>query len=112
MYRGELAEVARVRRDLTVCLRGVPRADDVILAASELAANCVLHARSRMFIVRCEIFPGAYVRVEAQDAGADWQERPPGDRPHGTDLIQALAGEWGTERSTGGDRVTWARLEW
>ena len=112
VYRGELAEVARVRRDLAVCLRGVPRADDVVLAASELAANCVVHARSRMFIIRCEIFPGAYVRVEAQDAGADWQERPPGDRPHGMDLIQALAVEWGTGRIIGGDRVTWARLAW
>jgi anti-sigma regulatory factor (Ser/Thr protein kinase) len=108
VYRGEPGEVARVRRDLAAYLRGIPQADDCILIGSELAANSVVHSGSRMFIVRCQIFPG-YIWIEAQDGGADWNPRQPDDRPHGTDLVELLAEEWGSER-TSKDRVTWARV--
>jgi hypothetical protein len=42
-----------------------------------------------------------------------WHPRQPGDRPHGLDIITALAGpgNWGTETTTDGDRIVWARLE-
>ena len=109
VYRGDPGEVARVRRDLAAYLRGIPQADDCILIASELAANSVVHSGSRMFIVRCEIFP-SYIWIEAQDSGADWHARKPGDRPHGTDLIELLAEDWGSERGSRGDRITWARI--
>jgi hypothetical protein len=109
VYRGDPGEVARVRRDLAAYLGDIPQADDVILIGSELAANSVVHSGSKMFIVRCEIF-GSYVWVESQDSGADWHPRVPGGRPHGTDLIALLAEEWGSERTNGGDRMTWARV--
>jgi hypothetical protein len=51
-----------------------------------------------MFVVRCEIF-STYVWIESQDSGAHWNLRQPDDRPHGTDLIELLADERGTERS-------------
>ena len=86
-----------------------PRPTTLILIASELAANSVVHSASKMFVMRCEIF-SAYVWIESQDSGADWKPRQPDDRPHGTDLIELLAAEWGTERSTQGDRITWARV--
>lgn len=109
VYRGDPGEVAGVRRDLAAYLGGIPQADDVILIASELAANSVVHSESAMFIIRCEVYPG-YIWVESQDAGSDWYPRLPDDRPHGTDLIELLTEEWGSERTTGGDRVTWARV--
>jgi len=109
VYRGKPGEVARVRRDLAAYLGSIPQTDDVILIASELAANSVVHSDSKMFVMRCEIF-ASYIWVEAQDSGSDWHPRVPDDRPHGTDLIELLAEEWGTEVSTRGDRVTWARV--
>ncbi len=109
VYRGDPGEVARVRRDLGAYLRGIAQADDVILVASELAANCVVHSGSKMFVMRCEIF-ATYIWVESQDSGSEWNPRQPDDRPHGTDLIELLSEEWGTERGGGGDRVTWARV--
>lgn len=109
VYRADPGEVAGVRRDLAAYLGGIPPADDVILIASELAANSVVHSGSKMFVIRCEIF-SSYVWVESQDSGADWHPHRPDDRPHGTDLIELLAEEWGSERTTEGDRVTWARV--
>ena len=109
VYRGEAAEVARVRRDLGMYLHGLPQADDVILIGSELAANSIVHSGSKMIVIRCEIF-ASYVWMESQDSGADWHPRMPDDRPHGTNLVELLAEDWGSERSTRGDRVTWARV--
>jgi anti-sigma regulatory factor (Ser/Thr protein kinase) len=109
VYRSDPGEVARVRRDLAAYLGSILQADDVILIASELAANSVVHSSSKMFVMRCEIF-STYVWIESQDSGADWCPRLPDDRPHGTDLIELLAEEWDTERSTDGARITWARV--
>ena len=48
-------------------------ADDVILCASELAANSAIHSRSRLpggiFTVRATISPGNYAWVEIEDSG-------------------------------------------
>jgi serine/threonine-protein kinase RsbW len=108
VYRGEPEQVARVRRDVAGYLHGMPQADEVVLIASELAANSIIHGGSAMIVIRCEIFVG-YIWIESRDAGADWHPRQPDDRPHGTDLIELLAEDWGTDR-TGRDRVTWARV--
>jgi anti-sigma regulatory factor (Ser/Thr protein kinase) len=106
--------VSQVRRDIAAHLAGCPAADDLILIASELAGNAVLHSQSRseFFTVRCSIYPG-YVRVEVEDLGGPWRPRRPDGRPHGLDLIAALAGpdNWGTEATSDGDRIVWARLD-
>ena len=74
----------------------------------------VRHSASagEFFTVRCERH-ASYVWVEVEDLGGPWQRKPPGDRPHGLDIISALAGpgNWGTETTGDGDRVVWARLD-
>jgi hypothetical protein len=114
-FGGRADEAARVRREIAGYLGGCPVTDDVVLIADELAANAILHSRSRgaSFNVRCEVTPQA-VRIEIEDMGGPWRHRTPGDRPHGLDIIQALTGPdgWGTRPASSGHRLTWARLSW
>jgi anti-sigma regulatory factor (Ser/Thr protein kinase) len=116
-FPGYTDQARTVRRELArwLALEGCPAAviDNAKLAASELAANAVLHSASRgtSFTVRCEIGSG-YVRIEAEDLGGPWRPRKPDGRPHGLDLIEALAGpgNWGNETAGDGHRIVWARL--
>jgi serine/threonine-protein kinase RsbW len=110
MFRGEPGQVAQVRAGLREYLAGCPRSDDAVLIASELAANAVLHSRSagQSFTVRAEIFRD-YCWIEVEDLGGPWLCRQRDDRPHGLDIVTALAADWGTEISAG-CRVTWARV--
>jgi len=106
-----------VRSELAswLALEGCPAAiiDNAKVVASELAANAVLHSASRgaSFTVRCKIGSGD-VRIEVEDQGGPWRPRRPDDRPHGLDLIEALAGSgnWGSEPTGDGHRIVWARL--
>jgi serine/threonine-protein kinase RsbW len=110
-FHGEPGQVGRVRAELRAYLGSCPRSDDAVLIASELAANAVLHSASagQSFTVRAEIFRD-YCWVEVEDLGGPWLCRQRDDRPHGLDIVTALAGEnWGVETS-GGCRVTWARV--
>ena len=72
-----------------------------------------MHSESagEFFTVRCAVHAD-YVRIEVEDLGGAWHRKPADDRPHGLDIIQALAGpgNWGTETTSDGDRVVWARL--
>jgi anti-sigma regulatory factor (Ser/Thr protein kinase) len=102
---------------LAELLDGCPVADEVILCASELAANAAIHSNSGQsegqFAVRAEVCPARYVLVEVGDQGGSWSEFTHDDRPHGLDLVCLLAGEgnWGITGSSSG-RVAWARLSW
>jgi anti-sigma regulatory factor (Ser/Thr protein kinase) len=112
-FPGRADQVARVRREITAHLDGCPAADDAVLIASELAANAVTHSASagEFFTIRCQACPG-YVRVECEDLGGPWHCPRPDDRPHGLDIIEALAGpgNWGTETTGDGGRIVWAQL--
>jgi hypothetical protein len=114
-FHGRAGEVRRVRREVAAYLGDCPVRDDLVLIADELAANCVLHTRSRgeFFRVRCELSEGS-VRIEVEDMGGPWRTRKPGDRFHGLDIVEALTGPdgWGTEVTPDETRVVWARLEW
>jgi anti-sigma regulatory factor (Ser/Thr protein kinase) len=115
-YPGSIEHVSTVRADLRALLPDCPVADDVILCASELAANAALHSRSRLpggtFAVRAAVYSDRHVRIEVEDNGGSWITPP--DEPnghHGLDIIRALAKEWGVS----GDhatRTTWARFDW
>ena len=115
-YPGSAEQVGAVRADLRGLVDGCPMADDVILCASELAANAALHSGSRLpggqFTVRAEIHPGDYIWIEVEDNGGPWLEAAPDpSRGHGLDIIRALASDWGVE----GDyitRVVWVRFDW
>ena len=118
-YPGRPEQVQRVRADLGALLNRCPLADEAILVASELAANAVTHSSSRQpggrFIVRGVMCPGDYVRVEVEDQGDTWAGHHPRDgRPHGLDIVQAIAGDgnWGIDGDAALGRVAWARLDW
>jgi hypothetical protein len=73
-----------------------------------------MHSASRgeFFTVRAELHAD-YVWVEAEDLGGPWRSRRHDDRPHGLDVVEALTGpdNWGTESTSDGGRVVWARLD-
>ena len=113
-FHGRPDQIRAVRHAVAAYLAGCPRADDVVLVASELAANAVLHSDSNgeFFTVHCQLYPD-YVWVEVEDLGGDWQPKPDDDHPHGLTIVDALAGadNWGTETTHDGDRIAWARLD-
>jgi anti-sigma regulatory factor (Ser/Thr protein kinase) len=113
-YPGRAEQVHHVRRAVATHLAGCAAAADAVLIASELAANAILHSRSRAghFAVRTELHPD-HVRIEIEDLGGPWRRGRPDGRPHGLDVVQALTGAdgWGTETTTGGGRIVWARLD-
>jgi serine/threonine-protein kinase RsbW len=113
-YPGRADQLHQVRSTVASHLAGCAAADDAVLIASELAANAILHSRSRAthFTIRTELHPD-HVRIEAEDSGGPWRRRQPDGRPHGLDMVEALTGpgHWGTETTTGGGRIVWARLD-
>ena len=76
----------------------------------------ILHSRSQAGHVHRphrSLHPD-HVRIEAEDSGGPWRDGPRDDgRPHGLDVVEALTGPdgWGTEITTGGGRIVWARLD-
>lgn len=116
-YPGKLEQVRLVRAALAPLLTGCPARDDILLLSSELAANAALHSNSAApggrFTVRADIRPGDYLRIEVEDQGGAWAGRGQDERPHGLDLVQALAGSgnWGIDGNDEG-RTAWVRLAW
>lgn len=115
-YPGTAENIRTVRADLRLLLHDCPVADEVILCASELAANAALHSNSRLpggtFTVRMMISRGDFVRVDVQDDGGPWTPAitdPTGH--HGLDIVRALADKWGTDGNHT-TRTTWAIFNW
>ena len=117
-YPGTISQARHVRADLAKIAAECPAADHVILLASELATNAILHSRSghpdRVFTVRATLYPGDYAWVEIIDQGGGWTADALDDE-HGRGLaiVAAVAGNgnWGID----GDaacRVAWFRLDW
>jgi two-component sensor histidine kinase len=116
-YPGTASQPRHVRADLAA-VDGCPAAESLLLLASELATNAILHSRSghpeRTFTVRATLSPGAYARVEVEDQGGPWTaDEHDVERGRGLAIVAAVAGDgnWGIE----GDaacRVAWFRLDW
>ena len=101
-YPGGAEHVQRVRADLRALLAECLMADEVILCASELAANAAIHSRSRLpggtFIVRVVINSAEHVRIEVQDDGGPWTPSDGGSAGHhGLDIVRTLATDWGID---------------
>jgi serine/threonine-protein kinase RsbW len=119
-YPGAKNQVQRVREDVAAFAAGCPFADDLVLMASELAANAVLHSRSGRdggtFTVRAGVRPLDFAWLEVEDQGGPWAQQEPGDENgRGLTIIEALAGEgnWTTGHgTTPGSRVVWTWLDW
>jgi serine/threonine-protein kinase RsbW len=115
-YPGLPAQARIMRADLRPLLAGCPAVDDVLLLASELAANAIAHSHSGRpggtFTIRLTHEPGCGVRAEVADQGSTW----PGDLPvsaqppHGLYLLQALSTACGGRRD-GPSRIVWFRLD-
>jgi two-component sensor histidine kinase len=110
-------QVRVARAFLANVLADCPAADDAIMCISELAGNSCLHSASGKaggtFTVRAEVHEGDYVWIEVEDGGGPWDQRAHSDgRPHGLDIVRALAADSGID----GDPLTgwtvWARLNW
>lgn len=75
-YPGSAERVRAVRADLRPLIRDCPMVDEVILCASEFAANAAIHSDSRLpggtFTVRAKLSPGDYVWIEVEDDGGLW----------------------------------------
>jgi serine/threonine-protein kinase RsbW len=115
-YPGGLEQVRRMRRDLTALIEGCPAADDVVLCASELAANAVRHSCSGRpggtFAVRVEVVWGDHVRIAVDDDGGPWIEGGSGLHcGRGLAIVTALAADWGIVTGSAG-RTVWALFGW
>jgi anti-sigma regulatory factor (Ser/Thr protein kinase) len=116
VFPGRTDRIREVRATLGLALAACPIAEDVVLAACELATNCVLHSRSRepwgRFTVRAELHAGDYLWLGVEDGGGLWTEQPRSDvRGRGLAIVAAVSSDWGVE----GDalaRVVWARFDW
>jgi len=115
-YPGAAEHISTVRADLRPLLHDCPIADDVILCASELAANAARHSNSRLpggtITVRILISRGDFIRIEVHDNGGPWTSAttdPTGH--HGLDIIRALAANWGIDGDHTG-RTAWTTFDW
>lgn len=105
-----------MRRELTGLLKDCPAADDIILCASELAANAVRHSCSGLadgtFGLRVEISEGDHVRIAVDDEGGPWVETASGPAcGRGLVIVTALAADWGIVTGQAG-RTVWALFDW
>jgi two-component sensor histidine kinase len=94
VFRGRPDQISRVRREVTRHLAGRAAADDAALVISELATNAILHSQSggQFFTVRAYLHD-TWCRLEVEDGGGPWDASPRDRaRPHGLDVIQAVAG--------------------
>ncbi|HET9974673.1 MAG TPA: MEDS domain-containing protein, partial [Streptosporangiaceae bacterium] len=81
---------------------------DAAIVTAELAANAVLHARSR-FTVTVSRSAGS-VRISVRDEAPLADGRPlAGSKGHGLDIVAQLAVRWAVEQLPGG-KVVWAEL--
>jgi anti-sigma regulatory factor (Ser/Thr protein kinase) len=117
-YPGTIDQARHVRADLARVAAECPVADDLVLLASELATNAILHSWSghpaRTFAVRATLSPGDYARVEVIDQGGTWTaDELDDEQGRGLAIIATIAGDdnWGIDGDAAG-RAAWFQLDW
>jgi anti-sigma regulatory factor (Ser/Thr protein kinase) len=89
--------------------RGSARAEDVELAASELATNVIRHAQTP-WQLSVDLDP-KQVRLEVTDASPMMPTLSQSSRRrHGLGIVASVAERWGVERLDGGKTV-WAEFD-
>jgi anti-sigma regulatory factor (Ser/Thr protein kinase) len=110
-YAGSVSEAQRVRVDLARVATECPASEELILLASELATNAILHSRSgdpdRMFTVRATLYLGEYAWVEVIDQGGPWEPRGLMTSAVGVLASSARSPEMGTGGSTATPHAVW-----
>jgi anti-sigma regulatory factor (Ser/Thr protein kinase) len=100
--------VAEARAFIRHHARGSPRAEDVELAASELATNAIRHAKTP-FELAIDIAPHQ-IRLEVTDESPDVPTLIETSGPrHGLHILDSLAERWGIDRVHGG-KMVWAEF--
>jgi anti-sigma regulatory factor (Ser/Thr protein kinase) len=118
IFDGSPEEVRSVRNFVGRLVDGCPVADDIILLASELAANAVVHTASGRdgtfsVVVRAD---DTWTRVEVHDLGSDVvpavrRAGSPEESGAGLGLVEMLADRWGFDGGPSG-RVVWFEVDW
>jgi anti-sigma regulatory factor (Ser/Thr protein kinase) len=118
-FRGEAAQVGKVRQFVTALLAGCPVLDDALCCVTELASNAVVHSDSKLGTFTVEVWlSDQAVRLSVTDAGGDFA--PSSVLPIGTDLVEggrglaivaALSSRMGFGGNSAG-RTFWAYLRW
>jgi anti-sigma regulatory factor (Ser/Thr protein kinase) len=118
VFLGTPRTVRDVREFVGQVVDGCPVADEVILLASELAANAVVHTASgKGGTFTVVIQPHAQIiRVEVHDGGSETAPdiRTPEDLAssgRGLGLVELLATRWGNIGDRDG-RVVWFEVDW
>jgi anti-sigma regulatory factor (Ser/Thr protein kinase) len=121
-FRGETSQVPLVRDFIRRYLDGWPcptaAVQDILLCATELAANAVCHSRSGLpgghFAVQVVVRLGEWVEVAVDDAGGQWVKCDTGydaEYGRGLQIVSALSAKIGV--ITGGHgRTVWFRCPW
>lgn len=103
----------RIAADLTADNVTRDSVADVVLVASELVGNAVVHAAQRQDLDVTWEYENGWVVVRVRD-GSDQQPRPRNAAPdagngRGLAIVAAVADEWGVHRLARGKQV-WARV--
>jgi anti-sigma regulatory factor (Ser/Thr protein kinase) len=114
VFPGIPAVISAVRSVVADASAGSPRAEDIVMIASEYATNAILHSPSGLpggeFIVMLWVKPG-WARIEVHDAGVgDWAAAPcdpDADGGRGLIIAEALADVCSHERGCAWAEVTW-----
>jgi anti-sigma regulatory factor (Ser/Thr protein kinase) len=113
-FPGSPSSVPSARRFVRDALGDCPRADDLILAASELTANAVLWSASGCgghYIVRLRRAP-RWARVEVIDQGEPPIPAVASGNGHGLMLVRGVTDRSGYSLDTSGQRTSWCEVTW
>jgi anti-sigma regulatory factor (Ser/Thr protein kinase) len=107
-FEPEPQSAQAVRRFVEDALPGAPSLDDVVLAASEFAANVIRHAQTSFTVrlntdeerVRLEVSDGSSIIPAVEDLSESYR---------GLRMIEAISSRWGVEATESGKTV-WAEF--
>ena len=116
--------LGEARKRLRILLGGAPITDDVVLCASEVAANAVMHSGSRdpeeYCTIHAELYEDGHVRIEIEDESRPWAallkdrgytwarlSNADGQAHLGLLIVRQLARSWGVQCHGEMARIVW-----